>query len=710
MSQMCPNCSFDNPDEAKTCSNCPTALRGLLGADTVLAGRYKLVSVLGCGAMGAVYLAEDQRLVGRRCAIKQNRHDPNASVDIQAQSREQFLAEARILARLDHPGLPKVSDYFIEDDNEFLVMDYVEGEDLQSLLLRSGRPLEEQPVLEWADQVLDALIYLHNQPGHPIIHRDIKPANIRLNLLQNRVKLVDFGLVKLFDADNPETKVELRGIGTPAYAPLEQFASSEQHTDARSDIYALGATMYHLLTNFYPPDVHQRVLNPEVLPPLRQMNPQLSENTERAVLRAMEIHPNQRFQTAEKMREALQGRGQDAAALPVPARTKATRKGSVAPLLFGVLGGIIVLLLLGGVYFLFLGQGGRGAETQAAVVEGGPELTPTDFVVQGFSDVPTDTPTPTVEATPTVVVEATAEPTATPTPAPTNTPAAEVTVSGGIAASSLSGTIAYSIFNGTDYDLFFAQADGSGAQLFRRQASQPAFSPDGSRIAFHSWRLDGWGLMTMNISGGGPILIARFVEDQLPTWTADGQAIVFLSRRQGDRKSRLMRVGSEEVGSEGIVLGEGEYPTIGLNGQLVFRGWGSTAPGLRQANTSLQGITPITDSDDDTAPALSPDGSRIVFMSRRSGNWELYVINADGSNPQRITDNPTDDGLPTWSPDGSLIAFVTNREGEWAVWVTTPDGSQQQELFKMGGSPDGFVGNDINASRGWLEERISWIP
>jgi serine/threonine protein kinase len=265
MSQMCPNCSFDNPDDAKTCSNCPSPLYGLLGYKTILTDRYQIVSVLGFGAMGAVYLAEDQRLVGRRCAIKENRPNADENPEVLARMREQFLAEARVLARLDHPGLPKVSDYFVTENNrEYLVMDYVEGEDLTSMLERTQRPLAEEAVLKWADQVLDALTYLHSQRPQPIIHRDIKPANIRVNL-QGRVRLVDFGLVKLLDASRPETKVELRGLGTPAYAPLEQFATSEEHTDARSDIYALGATLYHLLTNLYPPDVHQRLLNPEVI-------------------------------------------------------------------------------------------------------------------------------------------------------------------------------------------------------------------------------------------------------------------------------------------------------------------------------------------------------------------------------------------------------------------------------------------------------------
>jgi TolB protein len=272
----------------------------------------------------------------------------------------------------------------------------------------------------------------------------------------------------------------------------------------------------------------------------------------------------------------------------------------------------------------------------------------------------------------------------------------------------LVGTIAYPVFNGKDYDIYLGQADGSGSLLYRKGASQPAFSPDGSRIAFHSWRLDSWGLMTIDVSGRNEILVANFVEDQLPTWSPDGRDIVLLSRREGDRKSRLIRVGSSQDRTEGVVIGEGEYPSLGLDGRLVFKGWGNTAPGLRTATISQADIQVLTDRDEDTAPAPSPDGQKIAFMSRRDGNWEIYVVNADGSGLQRLTDDPAEDGLPTWSPDGRAIAFVSRRGESWAIWAMTPSGDGQRLLFAMEGSPDGFVGKDLNSSRGWTEERISW--
>jgi TolB protein len=270
------------------------------------------------------------------------------------------------------------------------------------------------------------------------------------------------------------------------------------------------------------------------------------------------------------------------------------------------------------------------------------------------------------------------------------------------------GTIAYPVFNGTDYDLYFGRADGSETRFFHANASQPAFSPDGTRIAFHSWKLDARGLMTMDISGANPKLVAGFIEDQLPTWSAGGRQIILSSRRSGDRKSQLISVYSSEERGEGVIIGEGEYPTVGLDGQLVFKGWGNTGSGLRLASTSLDNIQNLTDREEDTAPAFSPDGQKIAFMSSRDGDWEIYIINVDGSNLRRLSDDPAEDGLPTWSPDGRALAFVSNRGQSWAVWAMTPGGDDQRQLFVMAGSPDGFVGTDTYASRGWAEERISW--
>jgi len=254
--------------------------------------------------MGAVYRAEDLRLEGRQCAIKEIQLE--AEAEFAAQSREQFHREASVLARLDHPNLPKVSDYFSEGGRDYLVMDFVAGRNLKEIMdeaRRQGRFLDEKQVLAWADQLCDALEYLHSQDP-PILHRDIKPANIRLTPT-GTVKLVDFGLVKFLAPDDARTITILQGRGTVQYTPLEQYGGDTGHTDIRSDIYSLGATLYHLLTNHPPADAKQRFLKPESLLPPRSLNPRLSLRTERAILRALEMHPSNRPASIAEFRAEL---------------------------------------------------------------------------------------------------------------------------------------------------------------------------------------------------------------------------------------------------------------------------------------------------------------------------------------------------------------------------------------------------------------------
>jgi serine/threonine protein kinase len=278
----------------------------LLVPGTVLHGRYRVLACIGQGGMGAVYRAADLRLEGRVCAIKEILTDPDLPPELQAQAQQQFYREASVLARLDHPNLPKVSDYFTEEGREYLVMDYVAGPDLRQVLeeaQRAGQMLEEARVLGWAMQLCDALSYLHSQ-APPILHRDIKPSNIK-ETAGGLIKLVDFGLVKLLTPDDTRTITVLQGRGTIAYTPLEQYGGDTGHTDPRSDVYALGATLYHLLTGRPPADARERFLRPESLAPPRALNPRISPTTERAILAAMAMHPDDRPPTVEVFRQML---------------------------------------------------------------------------------------------------------------------------------------------------------------------------------------------------------------------------------------------------------------------------------------------------------------------------------------------------------------------------------------------------------------------
>lgn len=280
----------------------------LLQPGTVLRGRYTITGLIGQGGMGAVYLADDLRLEGRKTAIKEVGLDSYGAPDdpMTQQAREQFHREASVLARLDHPNLPKVSDFFFEDGRDYLVMDFVPGRDLREILEVArveGKLLPEAQVLGWAVQIGEALSYLHRQ-SPPVLHRDIKPSNLKLTP-EGRIKLVDFGLVKIMVSDDDRTVTVLQGRGTAAYTPLEQYGGDAGHTDSRSDIYSLAATLYHLLTGQLPADAKERFLRPQALRRPREFNPAISPQTEEGLLWGLETHPTARPATVTDLLSAL---------------------------------------------------------------------------------------------------------------------------------------------------------------------------------------------------------------------------------------------------------------------------------------------------------------------------------------------------------------------------------------------------------------------
>jgi len=270
--------------------------------------RYIVREQIGRGGTGNIYLAEDVRLQGRLCAIKEVEHDQSLTPDVLAQARDQFFREASVLARLDHPNLPKVSDFFSLGTRDYLVMDYVPGKDLRQVMQEARRNntfLPETEVLGWANQIADALNHLHQQDP-PIVHRDIKPSNIKLTP-SGLVKLVDFGLVKIM-APGEVTVTVIQGQGTALYTPLEQYGGDDVHTDAKADIFSFGATLYHLLTNEPPAEARKRFLSSRSLTPPADINPRLSPSVERAVLWAMSLHPNDRPSNVLIFRDALHGK------------------------------------------------------------------------------------------------------------------------------------------------------------------------------------------------------------------------------------------------------------------------------------------------------------------------------------------------------------------------------------------------------------------
>ncbi len=270
-----------------------------IAPNTLIQNRYLIIHLIGKGGMGEVYLAVDQRL-GSAIALKRTFFSDDATLG------NAFEREARTLARLRHPVLPKVSDHFTEEGTQYLVMDHIAGEDISKRLESMQKPFPISWVLFWADQLLDALTYLHtNEP--PIIHRDIKPQNLKLTD-ENHIVLLDFGLSKNTLGDTRLTTTGSVVGYTPHYAPMEQIRGTG--TDARSDIYSLSATLYQILTGSVPPDALTRadsLINgmPDPIKPINELNPEVSKAVSDVILSGMSISQEKRYKTAREMQKVL---------------------------------------------------------------------------------------------------------------------------------------------------------------------------------------------------------------------------------------------------------------------------------------------------------------------------------------------------------------------------------------------------------------------
>jgi serine/threonine protein kinase len=271
----------------------------MVTSNTILQGRYRVDGVLGRGGMGVVYLALDLRL-GNPVAIKQTYFSDDAL-------RRQFEREALLLANLRHPALPRVIDHFVEGDGQFIVMEFIPGEDLGAQLKRRGSPFEVGNVLEWAFQLLDALDFLHTQKP-PVIHRDIKPQNLKVNE-RGQIMLLDFGLAKgaphLLEPGSATSSV----FGyTLNYAALEQIQGAG--TEPRSDLFSFGATVYHLLTGITPPGALSRAAEivshrPDPLKPANLLNANVSVSVARVISESMALSIDDRPWSAYELRSRL---------------------------------------------------------------------------------------------------------------------------------------------------------------------------------------------------------------------------------------------------------------------------------------------------------------------------------------------------------------------------------------------------------------------
>lgn len=361
---------------------------GVLLIDQVLQGRYRITNVLGQGGMGTAHRAYDLRL-NIACVIKELLITPENRGNL-TQVAKQFQKEAETLAGLRHPNIPRVYDYFLEQDNYYIVMDLIEGQSLEHLIGSTGLP--EAEVLKYARQLLDVLDYIH---GKGVLHRDIKPANIIVQP-DGRVVLVDFGLVKV--ADSNTSSRSMRGL-TPHYAPPEQYTGG---TDQRSDLFSLAATLYQALTGQMPTSASEQFSGSK-LTPLRQLRSTVSANTARVIMKALALDRNDRYQTAAEFASAL--------------NVVTTIKVRKSPTLLATLVIVaVVILIAAGAGVLLLGN------RPGAIVSSPPPVSTATATVKSAIVLPTRTEIPT----PTDIPAATS--TATEMPASTDTPSASPTI------------------------------------------------------------------------------------------------------------------------------------------------------------------------------------------------------------------------------------------------------------------------------------------
>jgi len=654
---------------------------------TLLHKRYRVVEILGQGGMGSVYRAVDENL-GVDIALKENLFTTD-------EYARQFRLEAVILANLRHPNLPRVSDHFVVgEQGQYLVMDFIDGEDLRQRMERVGTISEEEAVMIGA-AMCDALTYLHTRKP-PILHRDIKPGNVKITP-EGQIFLVDFGLAKVVQGSQATT-TGARAM-TPGYSPPEQYGTAR--TDPRTDIYSLGATLYASLTGIIPEDGLARAMDNAQLTPLRKRNSKVSRRFAAAIEQSMAIDPADRFQLAEDFKKALLGAksktqslagnytvppppsggdefGDDAPAAPPqkpvdqkpslfmaepenefkpPKRRKKRRGGCLWIFL------LILLLLAGGIvgatyYFPNLVPAELVASLPIPIPWLIPSASPTPLPAFTETPVPPPMETPTFELeptftetippSPTVAPTRTFTPTYLPTSGPTETPAITLTpsatpVGGGY------GQIAFASQRTGMPQIYMIYTDGSDLHPITNLpegACQPSWSPDGSMLVFTSpchLNTDSYresSLYLMNADGSDLIpLTTAPGGDFDPTWSPNGEQIAFTSLRDGHKEIYLLDVDTSKVTR----------------------------------------LTNADNGEENSQPAWSPFGNQIAFVKKRFGALQIWTMTDAGQNPEQVVRSGQTlwDFSPVWSPDGQYILFnqrqVNTNSLPWLMQIRFED-------------------------------------
>ncbi len=404
---------------------------------------------------------------------------------------------------------------------------------------------------------------------------------------------------------------------------------------------------------------------------------------------------------------------------------------------------LIALLVLAGIV-LVIGWNadwwsGRpeGTATAVALAASPSPLPPTNTQAPTATPTPTATVTPSPQATsspmpratatrpaPTMTATQAALQTAPPSPSPGPTATAQPQISPTSPAQllpsptpSLTGQIYFPVYDPKrqTVDIYAFELASGKRELVIKQASQPAISPDGKRLAYRSWDRAQRGILVREVADGHTWVWVNFAEAARPSWSPDSQNIVFPSQQEPDRLWRVYRTLGQEFDRVRRHGGDimGRVPVWLADSRIVYWECPLNKCGLYVMHSDGTQPTQLTTNEHDTGPAPSPDGSQIAFLSDRDGNWEIYVIGtqAAGQEPKRLTNNKARDGLVTWSPDGRWLAFASDRNGQWAIWLMRPDGSGQKKLFDLGGEPTGEIAYvTSHEERDWTLETIAWGP
>jgi eukaryotic-like serine/threonine-protein kinase len=671
-----------------------------LERDSLLHNRYRILEILGEGGMGAVYKARDENL-GVLVAVKENLFTTE-------EYARQFRMEATILASLRHPNLTRVTDHFEEGEGQYLVMDFIEGEDLRDRMDRLGI-LDEEEVITIGRAICEALTYLHTRIP-TILHRDIKPGNVRI-APNGQVFLVDFGLAKIVEG----TQLTMTGARamTPGYSPPEQYGTAR--TDARSDIYSLGATLYSAITSSLPEDGLARAMNQITLTPVRKLNPKVSRKLSNIIEKALGVHPDDRYQNADDFQKALIG------ARGVSRKRQSQEPLTVAPPPSAILDDVLT--------FATLEPSSRTLAPQIDIPSVRFPPQPAQIISPAEIKPSTSLARPSLPVSKPVTRPA-EEPVfeASPRPEPKKKkPTGCVPVLllifllvGG------SALVSYLVFpkEFNDALAFFLAPTGilaspnpteltltePGGLTATDQLDTP--QPDSSTLT--QTPENPASTTTGNLSLFTPTLTftpsspprtpiptpsptateAPPTPLSVPTPFGGSGQIVFASDGAGNPQLYTINADGTDLRQLTDILAGACQPDWSVNDEIVFISpcisevdeYSGAALWLINADGSgLEQLTAGGAGDFD--PEWSPDGTQIVFTSIRTGFPQIHLLTLADGNVQALT-NGVSEGIrniqPSFSKDGTKIVFISVREGPFQIWIMNSDGTDQTRFSRSG--------------------------